>query len=80
MYACLLLTYLREAFQVVVTSFSRILMFLEFIPPSPQFVIFCMKSFTLQVILTTFSSPEPSELNMLDKAGIKMNNESSTSM
>ena len=71
MYACLL-TYLKEAFQVVVTSFSRILMLLEFIPSSPQFVIFCMKPFTLQVILTTFSSSEVSELNMLDNAGNKI--------
>ena len=71
LYACLL-TYLKEAFQVVVTSFSRILMFLEFIPSSPQFVIFCMKSLTLQVILTTFSSSEPSKLNMLDNAENKI--------
>ena len=71
MYACLP-TYLKEAFQVVVTSFSRILMFLEFIPSSPQFVIFCMKSLTLQVILTTFSSSEPSKLNMLDNAENKI--------
>ena len=48
--------YLRDAFQAVVTSFRRILMFLEFTPPSPQWAIFCMKSLILQVILTTFSS------------------------
>ena len=62
--------YLRDAFQAVVTSFSRILILLEFIPASPQLVIFSMKSLILQLILTTFPAWNLGKsrelINMLD--------------
>ena len=49
--------YLRDVFQVVVTSLIFILMFFEFIPASPQLEIFCIMFFTLHENLTSFSSP-----------------------
>ena len=49
--------YLSDVFQVVVTSWSFILMFLELIPASPQLDTFCWKFFTLQENLTSFCSP-----------------------
>lgn len=48
--------YLRDVFHVVVTSLIFILMFFEFIPASPQVATFCLKFFTLQENLTSFSS------------------------